>query len=196
MALLPNCLWPVLAHGHPLGLCWGARPSRWPFSASRHKPSPKLNGFTSSLIPAFSPRRRRNARRLFEKPATGLAERSTEKSRRAKAIPSPRKVRMRASVNTNFLPRIAPFVHPKPPLGLCRRPVFADSHHAHSQRGRDGALRRPHRRAQRQAMPPPERPKTFRPHHGRSALASLTGGDIAARCPYHGAGGAADSSPR
>jgi hypothetical protein len=48
------------------------------------------NGFTSSLIPAFSPRRRRNARRLFEKPATGLAERSNEKTKRPKAIPSPR----------------------------------------------------------------------------------------------------------
>jgi len=31
----PNCHWPVLAHGHQLGLCRGARPSRWPFPASR-----------------------------------------------------------------------------------------------------------------------------------------------------------------
>jgi len=31
----PNCHWPVLAHGHQLGHCWGARPSRLPFSAVR-----------------------------------------------------------------------------------------------------------------------------------------------------------------
>ena len=31
----PNCHWPVLAPGHQLGICRGARPSRWPFSASR-----------------------------------------------------------------------------------------------------------------------------------------------------------------
>src|ERR1017187_6414214 len=29
------------------GLCWGARPSRLPFSASRRKPFPKLNGSTN-----------------------------------------------------------------------------------------------------------------------------------------------------
>jgi hypothetical protein len=34
----PNCHWPVLAHGHQLGHCWGARPSRWPFPASRRCP--------------------------------------------------------------------------------------------------------------------------------------------------------------
>ena len=34
----------TLAHGHPLGLGWGARPSRFPFSASRQKPFPKRNG--------------------------------------------------------------------------------------------------------------------------------------------------------
>ena len=39
-----NRLWPVLAHGHQLGLCRGARPSRWPFPASRQKPFPKRNG--------------------------------------------------------------------------------------------------------------------------------------------------------
>jgi len=76
---IPNCHWPVFAHGHQLGHCWGARPSRWPFPASRPKPFPKRNSSTSSLIPAFSPRRRSNARRLFEKPATGLAERSFAK---------------------------------------------------------------------------------------------------------------------
>ena len=43
-------------------------------------------GFTSSLIPAFSPRRRRNARRLFEKPATGLAGQSSEKLRTCQGI--------------------------------------------------------------------------------------------------------------
>ena len=50
---------------------WGARPSWLPFSASRQKPFPRLNSFTSSLIPAFSPRRRRNAASLA-KPTTGL----------------------------------------------------------------------------------------------------------------------------
>ena len=47
----PNCLWPVLAHGHQLGLCREARPSRLPFSASRSLP----------LIPAWpilTPRRK------------------------------------------------------------------------------------------------------------------------------------------
>jgi hypothetical protein len=34
----PNCHWLVLAHGHQLGHCWGARPSRLPFSASRRCP--------------------------------------------------------------------------------------------------------------------------------------------------------------
>ena len=43
-----NCHWPVLAHGHQLGLCRGARPSRWPFPASRHKPFPNPNGIESS----------------------------------------------------------------------------------------------------------------------------------------------------
>ena len=48
-----------------------------------------------------------------------------------------------------------------------------------------GALRRPLRRAQRQARLPNERPKTNRPlNHARSALATLTGEDIAAQCPY------------
>ena len=40
--------------------------------------------FTTSLIPAFSPRRRRIVRRLFEKPATGLAGWSTEKTKTCK----------------------------------------------------------------------------------------------------------------
>ena len=35
---LGPCGWPSLAHGHQLGLCRGARPSRWPFSASRRRP--------------------------------------------------------------------------------------------------------------------------------------------------------------
>jgi hypothetical protein len=46
----PNCHWPVLAHGHQLGLCWGARPSRLPFPASRPLPlkiaQPFMAGFT------------------------------------------------------------------------------------------------------------------------------------------------------
>src|ERR1039458_6591646 len=46
----------TLAHGHPLGHCWGARPSRLPFSASRQKPFPKRNGSThgSGAWPAFA----------------------------------------------------------------------------------------------------------------------------------------------
>jgi hypothetical protein len=45
--------------------------------------------FTSSLIPAFSPRRRRIVRRLFEKPATGLAGGLPIIHKRAMAVPSP-----------------------------------------------------------------------------------------------------------
>ena len=107
-----------------LGHCRGARPSRWPFSPSRQKPFPKLNGFTSSLIPAFSPRRRRNVRRLFEKSATGLAGRSTAKSGRPNGGSSPGgEARMRAGVNTNFHSALSSFVHPKLPLaGAGARP--------------------------------------------------------------------------
>ena len=47
----PNCHWPVLAHGHQLGLCRGVRPSRWPFSAS--PPLPLI-----SARPMITPRRK------------------------------------------------------------------------------------------------------------------------------------------
>jgi len=39
----PNCHWPVLAHGHQLGLCRGARPSRLLFPASRPPSSRRDN---------------------------------------------------------------------------------------------------------------------------------------------------------
>jgi hypothetical protein len=64
---------------------------------------------TTSLIPAFSPRRRRIVRRLLEKPATELAGPSSDNTEQTKAVPSPRgeKVRMRADVKTIPFP---PFV--------------------------------------------------------------------------------------
>jgi hypothetical protein len=45
---------------------------------------------TLSLIPAFSPRRRRIFRRLIEKPVTGFAGWPFAKTKRTIAIPSPR----------------------------------------------------------------------------------------------------------
>src|ERR1017187_4175315 len=74
---------PKLPLAARLGLCRGARPSRLPFSASRRKPFPKLNGFTSSLIPAFSPRRRRNARQLLENSCAGIGRTVNRKIKNA-----------------------------------------------------------------------------------------------------------------
>ncbi len=47
---------PKLPLAARLGLCWGARPSRLPFPASRQKPFPKLNGSIngSGTRPVFS----------------------------------------------------------------------------------------------------------------------------------------------
>ena len=56
-----NCLWPLLAHSHSLGLGWGARPSRLPFSASRRKPFPKLNGSTNGSGATSEPARETRA---------------------------------------------------------------------------------------------------------------------------------------
>ena len=74
---------PVRPTQTAFGRCWRTA-TNWVIAGERDRPGcrfrrraknpfPKLNGLTSSLIPAFSPRRRRNVRRRFEKPATGLA---------------------------------------------------------------------------------------------------------------------------
>jgi hypothetical protein len=63
----------TMAHGHPLGLCWGARPSRLPFSASRQKPFPKLNGSTHGSGATPEPARETGALPSFVQPKLLLA---------------------------------------------------------------------------------------------------------------------------
>jgi hypothetical protein len=72
-----NCHWPVLAHGHQLGLGWGARPSRLPFSASRR-------GRDGAL--------RRPPARAFQSPAGRRFKIPLAKSGKAPAGTSPRNV--------------------------------------------------------------------------------------------------------
>ena len=123
-----NCHWPVLAHGHQLGHCWGARPSRWSFPASRPKPFPKRNSSTSSLIPAFSPRRRSNARRLLEKPATGLAERSFAKPEASNAhfLSPGERIKGKGERQHKLFPPVSRRSSTPNRLcpGLCRRPSW------------------------------------------------------------------------
>jgi hypothetical protein len=68
------------------------------------------------------------------------------------------------------------------PLEKQRGEIAADKYaHCAFESGRDGALRRPRRRAQRQATEPKA---TIGPScYIRSTLVD-SGGDIAARCPY------------
>ena len=76
----PNCHWPVFAHGHQLGHCWGARPSRWPFPASRRGRDGALRRppARAFLSPA--------GRRKFRWPKTGKRQRG---HRRAMSLPIP-----------------------------------------------------------------------------------------------------------
>jgi hypothetical protein len=62
-----NCLWP-----RRLGLGWGARPSRLPFSASRRKPFPKLNGSTHGSGATPEPARETRALPPFGPPQTAF----------------------------------------------------------------------------------------------------------------------------
>ena len=63
----------------------------------------KMN-FTTSLIPAFSPRRRRMFRRVFEKSATVFAGQTANKTEtcKSRSFSPGEKVRMRASVPANL----------------------------------------------------------------------------------------------
>jgi len=82
-----NTLCPVRPPQTAIGRCW--RPAtNWDFAGERARPGCRFRrraktGFTRHLTPALSPnsrwRRGRNARRLFEKPAMGLAGLSSAK---------------------------------------------------------------------------------------------------------------------
>ena len=89
------------------------------------KPFPKRNGFTSSLNPAFSPRRRSNARRLLEKPATGLVGQSSAKPESFNGLflsPGER-IKGEGERQQKLSSRLAAFVHRKLPLaGAGARP--------------------------------------------------------------------------
>ncbi len=70
---------PQTAIGRPAGTLLGSAPVPVAVFGVAPNPFPKRNGITSSLIPAFSPRRRRIVRRLFEKRAPELAGLSSAK---------------------------------------------------------------------------------------------------------------------
>jgi hypothetical protein len=76
----PNCHWPVLAHGHQLGHCWGARPSRWPFSPSRRGRDGALRRPPARAFPSPA------GRQKFRWPKTGKRQRG---HRSAMSLPIP-----------------------------------------------------------------------------------------------------------
>ena len=132
----PNCHWPVLAHGHQLGHCRGARPSRWPFSASRRGRDGALRRppARAFLSPA--------GRQKFRWPKAGKRQRghrsamSRPKRRRAGALQDASRLRWLSAnapafwsavalhrfsiahqTRPQFQPSFAPFIQPKLPLG-------------------------------------------------------------------------------
>ncbi len=95
--------------------------------------APLKIGFTFSLIPAFSPRRRRNARRLLENSCAGIGRTIIRKIQdaRSDSFSPGEKARMRASVKTNF--RSSSFIVRSSQTafviaGWPRPAVFADGH--------------------------------------------------------------------
>jgi len=130
-----NCHWPVLAHGHQLGLCWGARPSRLPFSASRPPSSQRDNvtiarRFNAGSSPAAArvPPGRLNGRHIVSAIANDfILKTSVVPAGLEFYFTTNPALKRRAIViasRCDGQPPFAPFVHPKLPLaarlGLCR----------------------------------------------------------------------------
>ena len=76
-----------------LGLCWGARPSRLPFSASRQKPFPKRNGSTGAWIVPIRSTSRDQPASKSSRPSPGISPAASWENSRSARNPQRRQAR-------------------------------------------------------------------------------------------------------
>jgi len=117
----PNCHWPVLAHGHQLGLCRGARPSRLLFPASRPPSSRRDNWKLARHAVSGSRHKTKSVLKGRRNPSSfqdGQIYRIHYQPLRSWliSIASLRDSAAFAFFALKIHPSFAPFVHPKLPL--------------------------------------------------------------------------------
>ena len=116
-----NCHWPVLAHGHQLGLCRGARPSRLLFPASRPPSSRRDNWKLARHAVSGSRHKTKSVLKGRRNPSSfqdGQIYRIHYQPLRSWliSIASLRDSAAFAFFALKIHPSFAPFVHPKLPL--------------------------------------------------------------------------------